>query len=166
MVKNTYGEQQVQSRKIQPKDRVDQSTNPNAEFCGRPEKGQFFGPGGLGPSVGILVQIPGKDGKTWSVLSVHLSGATSPDKLIDFDFPKGSHGVICGGDNSGFSPSTYKFALDFFEANKVKLDGVIDWTGCFIGHDGKYYVRESDTPSKNNPSCVGNEKKYPSFPAN
>lgn len=149
---NQYGWLPLNLIPDKPPANVSISTNPNAIFAGQPGANQYFGPDGLGPSVGVLVQIPdGKDG--FSVLHSHLSGCTSAQDLLSFGFPPGSHGVICGGDNSPGSNCTYRDAVAFMQMTGIKIDGIVDSSGCFVGSDGRYYRRKANKPSNNMPPC-------------
>lgn len=149
---NKYGVLPVNRIPAKPQPDVKITTNPDAKFCGKPGSDQYFGPDGLDPSVGVIVQIPdGKGG--FSVLQFHLSGCTSPADLGKFSFPAGSHGVICGGDNSTGSNCTYGLAEFFMRSKNIKVDGIIDRDGCFVGNDGRYYGRAANRPSTNDPPC-------------
>lgn len=154
-VRNTFGESPVTRISQPPTAVVEIVANPIAKFCGRPNVNQYFGPDGIGTSVGVIVQIPGKGGKTESILMAHLSGAANLNQLGKYTFPSGSHGVICGGENErGTSNCTYREVVDFFLRKGIVFD-VIDWDGCFVGNDGRYYIRNANNPSDNEPSCFG-----------
>jgi len=131
------------------------STNPNAYFCGHPNKNQYFGPDGMQPSVGFIIQIPDGDG-SFTVLHAHMSGKHAPGILNLYDFPKGSHGVMCGGDNSPESNCLIGEVISLFHFKGIRYDGMINWDGCFVGNDGKYYIRTANKPSINDPKCLGN----------
>jgi len=107
----------------------------------------------MSSSVGFIVVMP-----RGQVLHAHLSGPTRPALLDKYEFPAGSHGAICGGDNSQSSNCTMFRIIAWFAMKGIKLDGLINFTGCFVDKDGEYYIRENTkdypTVSPNDPKCT------------
>jgi hypothetical protein len=57
--------------------------------------------------------------------------------------------VICGGDNSAVSNDQLIEVINSLNQNGIKLDGMINMTGCYYGPGGNWYVGSTTQPSQN-----------------
>ena len=102
----------------------------------------YFGVDGAGPCIGVVVVCPSQ------VVAFHFdqgkddAGAT----LSQYTWPKGSHAVICGGDNSPVSNDQLIEVINSLANNGIKLDGIVNMKGCYYGPGGKWYVGSTTMP--------------------
>ena len=134
--------------KSTPNANIDGASNPELEVCGRPGPKQYFGVSGLGPSVGFVIQCE-KNGVLTTVIKGHASGSASPFKYLQRWNLSGCHGIICGGDNTPESNCLMAEIIGSLNLSGVKIDGLVDWTGCFVDRSGNPYRKSGDKGSNN-----------------
>jgi RHS repeat-associated protein len=122
-------------------------TDPNIRICGRPLRNQWFGVTGLGPSIGFIIWCK-KKGKIEKVIPGHCSGDTLPILPLRHWDLRGCQAVICGGDNSRGSNCHLSMVIYVLSSMGIKIKGLVDGTGCFLGSDGDIYRQWTDKASQ------------------
>lgn len=110
-------------------------------------KGLILGTNGARDCVGV-VAVNEKSGTVWIF---HFTATEDPvDTLSRFNFPKGTHAAVCGGNNCWASNETLDEVRTGLKNAGVKVDGHLDRTGVYFDWDNKQWVYTSTcTPSNN-----------------
>jgi Protein of unknown function (DUF1559) len=98
----------------------------------------LVGGGGAGPSI-LVVVVCLKEG----VVTFHF-GTGSGDAgatISKYAWFPDCHAAICGGNTGEMASNTLtNDIVDALKSVGVKIDGIVDGTGCMIGSDGKWYL--------------------------
>ncbi len=98
--------------------------------------GQFVGTGGCGPSVGVIIQCPGRGAVVFHFGT--LNSAVAPT-INRYDWPSGCRAIICGGSSAAGSNVVMYWVISVLRGNGITLDGILPSANCFLGSDGSWY---------------------------
>ena len=105
---------------------------PGGRLFGPIVDGQYIGPGGCGPRVGVIIKVPGQGGAVF-----HLPPGSSPVGSINrWIWPPGSSAAICGGmPDVPFSKKLYDDVVYALRTSGITIDGVTTLPAIYIGND-------------------------------
>jgi hypothetical protein len=122
----------------------------NHEISPLPGPGGFVGGGGAATSIVVVIICPNEGAVTFHFGTDNgNAGAT----IGQYAWYPDCHAAICGG-NTGVKVSNCLMndIVDSLNSNGVKIDGIIDRSGCTFGSDGKWHFGSGDAPSKTDPN--------------
>jgi len=116
-----------------------------------PGVGSYVGGGGADPSIQVIVACPGQGAVVYHFGTNNGNAGASIEK---YAWLENCHALICGGDNSVPSNCLMNDIVAAMRAIGLKLDGILNSTGCVLGGDDKWYYGSSYTQSVDrNPGC-------------
>lgn len=109
----------------------------NARFYPVPlPAGTFAGTGGCASSIGVIITSPAGTG----VFHFGAMEGEVSSTIGRYAWPRGSHAMICGGDNTTQSNITLQNVIDALAVNGIAIDGITSQSSAWLGSDGRWYI--------------------------
>ena len=120
----------------------------NHQVAGLPlPPNRYFGVEGANLCIGVVVVCPSQ-AVAFHFTTTDDAGAT----IRQYSWPTNCKAVICGGCNSPASNDLLIEVINSLKQSGIKIDGMVNTTGCFYGPGGMWYVGVGTLPSQDTPN--------------